>query len=206
MAEFYRNRAICMFYIWRNLIEILIKRNCNRGRVEPPLFFVCFHKADSCMMSLLSYSVKAINIWISMIKLMCVYFSSKTFWRKISKIFFRNYSHIGWEWIFFETKIHEIAEWVRLEWTTVDNLIQPPCSGHVTPDHMVQDCVQTLLHYLHTLSEQSGPMLSHLHSEEVLPYIMQDFLCISLGPLPLVLLLGWEEPGSNLLTPSLRYL
>lgn len=47
-----------------------------------------------------------------------------------------------------ELKRKRIPEWVMLGGTTADHLAQPPCSSKVTPEHMAQDCVQTILEYL----------------------------------------------------------
>lgn len=71
---------------------------------------------------------------------------------------------------------HRVTEWVRLEWTRVGLLTQPPCSSKPILEHTAQDCVQILLDYLQwgrlgTLSRQYLPVLGHPHSKVVLPYL-----------------------------------
>lgn len=43
---------------------------------------------------------------------------------------------------------HTITEWVSLEGTTADPLVQPSCLSGAIPERMAWDCIQTVLQYL----------------------------------------------------------
>lgn len=93
------------------------------------------------------------------------------------------------------------------------HLVQPLHISRVIPGHIVQVFMWTALDKLQwgrllSLSGKSVSVLSHLHSKEFILVFRWNFLCISLCPLPLILLLSTTKysPNSILLTPSLQYL
>lgn len=82
---------------------------------------------------------------------------------------------------------HIITEWVRLRGITLGRLIQPPHSGRAIPEHTEQGHVQMVLEdlqwgRLHNLSvPESVPVLSHLHSKEILPQYSGAISCESVS-------------------------
>lgn len=69
--------------------------------------------------------------------------------------------------------------------STVGCLAQPLCSSRAIAEHMAQVWVQTVPGYLHlgrphSLSGQSVPVHSHLHSKEINPCIQVELLLLLL--------------------------
>lgn len=105
-----------------------------------------------------------------------------------------------------------VTEWVRLQGNTVGHLVQPLRSSRTIPEHMVQDCLQTVLEFqwgrLHSLSGPSIQVHGHLHNSQALPHIQVELPVHQVLPTAScpVAWHHWTEPGSVLLTLSLQVL
>jgi len=105
---------------------------------------------------------------------------------------------------------HQITERLRLERTSGDHLVQPPCSSSDTQSQLsrtvqaASECLQGWR--LHHFSGEHVPGLGYLHSENVFPDAQREPPLFQFVPIASGLVTGhhWEEPGCIFFTPCLQ--
>lgn len=118
-----------------------------------------------------------------------------TRWEKVEKI------------CYIKSQNHRITGCLRLEGTSRGHLVPPPTQAEqIAQDHVQNGFWSSPRRRLHNLSGQTGPVLCHPYSKDVLPGIQTDLFYSNFCLSPFVLTLGTTDKCLALssLCPSFR--